>query len=579
MRFDWLFENTDNVIVNALYLCYTMAVDTDDHKFRRWKSMESMEEYRMAEAENSKDLISVLWSGADILRSKMDANEYKDYLLGIVFYKYLSDSFLIKVYDLIYDEKPESLRVALEAYEKALGDEEIAEELKEQVKAEFHYVIEPELTYTCFADAARNNAFNREKLQKAFHSIEQSDPLFADLFTDIDLYSNRLGTGDQKQSDTIANLIKEIDKADLLNSDSDVLGNAYEYLIGQFASETGKKAGEFYTPQAVSKILTKIAMSGQEEKKGLSVYDPCMGSGSLLLNAKKYAKEPGFIKYYGQELMTSTFNLARMNMFLHGIMPENQKLRNGDTLDGDWPTGEETDFHMVLMNPPYSAKWSAASGFLQDERFSDYGVLAPKSKADYAFLLHGLYHLKSKGTMAIVLPHGVLFRGAAEGKIREKLLRSGNIYAVIGLPANLFYNTSIPTCIIVLKKHRDGRDVLFIDASRKYEKGKKQNSMTEADIDAVIALYNQRESVDKEAYLATFEDIEKNDFNLNIPRYVDNFEKEEEVDLNALLDEMKDTDKQIAEVQGEFVSMLRELTSEDESVMASLSSFIGILEG
>lgn len=558
MRFDWLFENTDNVIVNALYLCYTMAVDTDDHKFRRLKSMESMEEYRMAEAENSKDLISVLWSGADILRSKMDANEYKDYLLGIVFYKYLSDSFLIKVYDLIYDEKPESLRVALEAYEKALGDEEIAEELKEQVKAEFHYVIEPELTYTCFADAARNNAFNREKLQKAFHSIEQSDPLFADLFTDIDLYSNRLGTGDQKQSDTIANLIKEIDKADLLNSDADVLGNAYEYLIGQFASETGKKAGEFYTPQAVSKILTKIAMSGQEEKKGLSVYDPCMGSGSLLLNAKKYAKEPGYIKYYGQELMTSTFNLARMNMFLHGIMPENQKLRNGDTLDGDWPTGEETDFHMVLMNPPYSAKWSAASGFLQDERFSDYGVLAPKSKADYAFLLHGLYHLKSKGTMAIVLPHGVLFRGAAEGKIREKLLRSGNIYAVIGLPANLFYNTSIPTCIIVLKKHRDGRDVLFIDASRKYEKGKKQNSMTEADIDSVIALYNQRETVDKEAYLATFEDIEKNDFNLNIPRYVDNFEKEEEVDLNALLDEMKDTDKQIAEVQGEFVSMLRD---------------------
>ena len=579
MRFDRLIENADNVIVNALYLCYTMAVDTDDHKFRRLKSMESMEEYRMAEAENSKDLISVLWSGADILRSKMDANEYKDYLLGIVFYKYLSDSFLIKVYDLIYDEKPESLRVALEAYEKALGDEEIAEELKEQVKAEFHYVIEPELTYTCFADAARNNAFNREKLQKAFHSIEQSDSLFADLFTDIDLYSNRLGTGDQKQSDTIANLIKEIDKADLLNSDSDVLGNAYEYLIGQFASETGKKAGEFYTPQAVSKILTKIAMSGQEEKKGLSVYDPCMGSGSLLLNAKKYAKEPGFIKYYGQELMTSTFNLARMNMFLHGIMPENQKLRNGDTLDGDWPTGEETDFHMVLMNPPYSAKWSAASGFLQDERFSDYGVLAPKSKADYAFLLHGLYHLKSKGTMAIVLPHGVLFRGAAEGKIREKLLRSGNIYAVIGLPANLFYNTSIPTCIIVLKKHRDGRDVLFIDASRKYEKGKKQNSMTEADIDAVIALYSQRETVDKEAYLATFEDIEKNDFNLNIPRYVDNFEKEEEVDLNALLDEMKDTDKQIAEVQGEFVSMLRELTSEDESVMASLSSFIGILEG
>ena len=532
----------------------------------------------MADLENSKDLISVLWSGADILRSKMDANEYKDYLLGIVFYKYLSDSFLIKVYDLIYDEKPETLKIALDAYKEALEDES-AEELKDQIKAEFHYVIEPELTYTCFADAARNNSFNREQLQKAFNNIEQSDPLFADLFTDIDLYSNRLGTGDQKQSDTISNLIKEIDKADLLNSDADVLGNAYEYLIGQFASETGKKAGEFYTPQAVSKILTRIAIHGQEDKMGLSVYDPCMGSGSLLLNAKKYSTQPRTIKYYGQELMTSTFNLARMNMFLHGVMPENQKLRNGDTLDGDWPTGEETDFDMVLMNPPYSAKWSAAAGFMQDERFSDYGVLAPKSKADYAFLLHGLYHLKSNGTMAIVLPHGVLFRGAAEGKIREKLLRSGNIYAVIGLPANLFYNTSIPTCIIVLKKHRDGRDVLFIDASQKYEKGKKQNAMTDAHIDSVIELYIKRETVERESYLASFDEIEKNDFNLNIPRYVDNFEKEEEIDLDDLLADMRETDKQIDEVQGEFVSMMKELTSEDKSIMSSLNSFIEMIEG
>ena len=446
----------------------------------------------MAVVENSKDLISVLWSGADILRSKMDANEYKDYLLGIVFYKYLSDSFLIKVYDMICGGKPDSLRKALEVYIEELKSEG-AEELKEQMQEECHYIIEPELTYTCFADMARNNSFSRELLQRAFNNIEQSDPIFADLFTDIDLYSNRLGAGDQKQSDTIANLIKEIDKADLLNSDAEILGNAYEYLIGQFASETGKKAGEFYTPQAVSKILTKIAIAGQEDKKGLSVYDPCMGSGSLLLNAKKYAKYPGYIKYYGQELNTSTYNLARMNMFLHGIVAENQKLRNGDTLDGDWPTDEETDFHMVLMNPPYSAKWSAAAGFLQDERFSDYGVLAPKSKADYAFLLHGLYHLKSSGTMAIVLPHGVLFRGAAEGKIREKLLRAGNIYAVIGLPANLFYNTSIPTCIIVLKKHRDGRDVLFIDASKKFNKGKKQNEMTDDHI-GHGAVYKRRNS-------------------------------------------------------------------------------------
>ena len=532
----------------------------------------------MAAEENSKDLISVLWSGADILRSKMDANEYKDYLLGIVFYKYLSDLFLIKVYDMICDDKPETLQDALNTYIEELKGED-AEELVAEMKRECHYVIEPELTYTRFADDARNNVFSREQLQKAFNNIEQSDSLFADLFTDIDLYSNRLGTGDQKQSDTVASLIREIDKADLLNSDSDVLGNAYEYLIGQFASETGKKAGEFYTPQAVSKILTKIAIAGQETKKGLSVYDPCMGSGSLLLNAKRYSKEPGYIRYYGQELMTSTYNLARMNMFLHGIVPENQKLRNGDTLDGDWPTGEETDFNMVLMNPPYSAKWSAAAGFLQDERFSDYGVLAPKSKADYAFLLHGLYHLKSKGTMAIVLPHGVLFRGAAEGKIREKLLRSGNIYAVIGLPANLFYNTSIPTCIIVLKKHRDGRDVLFIDASKKFEKGKKQNTMTDEHIDSVINLYMKRKTVDKESYLAEFEDIEKNDFNLNIPRYVDTFEKEEEVDLNTLLADMKKTEEEIEKVQSEFIDMLKELTSTDEKIMASLNDLIEMIEG
>lgn len=532
----------------------------------------------MAEVENSKDLISVLWSGADILRSKMDANEYKDYLLGIVFYKYLSDSFLIKVYDLLYDEKPGSLKEALDAYKEALEDES-AEELKEQLTEECHYVMEPELTYTYFADAARNNSFNREQLQKGFNNIEQSDPIFADLFTDIDLYSNRLGTGDQKQSDTIASLIKEIDKADLLNSDAEILGNAYEYLIGQFASETGKKAGEFYTPQAVSKILTRIAISGQEEKKGLSVYDPCMGSGSLLLNAKKYAAEPGYIKYYGQELNTSTYNLARMNMFLHGIVPDNQHLRNGDTLDADWPTGEETEFDMVLMNPPYSAKWSAAAGFLQDERFSDYGVLAPKSKADYAFLLHGLYHLKNNGTMAIVLPHGVLFRGGAEGKIREKLLRSGNIYAVIGLPANLFYNTSIPTCIIVLKKHRDGRDVLFIDASKKFNKGKKQNEMTDEHIDEVLELYSKRETVDKESFLASFDDIEKNDFNLNIPRYVDNFEKEEPVDLNALLLDIEKTDEELGQVQGEFVSLLKELTSSDAAIMSLLHDLIEKMEG
>ena len=532
----------------------------------------------MNKEDSKKELISVLWNGADVLRSKMDANEYKDYLLSFVFYKYLSDSFLVKVYDLLNDCEPDSIEEAQKAYEEACEDD-IAEDLRQELKESCHYVIEPSLTFYNLAEKARNNEFQREELQKAFNNIEESDPLFANLFDDVDLYSNRLGTGDTKQGSTVSELMKEIDKADLLHTNGDVLGAAYEYLIGQFASETGKKAGEFYTPAGPAEILTRIAIAGQEEKRGLLIYDPCMGSGSLLLDAMKFSKEPSFIRYYGQELMTSTYNLARMNMFLHNIAPENQFLNNGDTLDADWPTDHETEFDMVVMNPPYSAKWSAAQGFLSDERFSDYGVLAPKSKADYAFLLHGFYHLKSTGTMAIVLPHGVLFRGASEGTIRQKLLENGSIYAVIGLPANMFYNTSIPTCIVVLKKHRDGRDVLFIDASKQFEKDKKQNVMTQAHINHVIDLYKDRKSVDKEAYLASYADIEKNDFNLNIPRYVDSSEEEEPINLAELLVEMREADQEIKKTENELLSLMRDLSTEDEGIKGSLDELIKMMEG
>lgn len=531
----------------------------------------------MNREESKKELISVLWSGADVLRSKMDANEYKDYLLSFVFYKYLSDRFLVKVYDLLNDSTPETLEEAQLAYEEAYNSDD-KDDLIEELKDYFHYVIEPELTFFRLAQNARNNVFQRENLQKAFNAIEDSDPLFANLFDDVDLYSNRLGTGDTKQGTTVSDLIIEIDKADLLNTTGDVLGAAYEYLIGQFASETGKKAGEFYTPAGPAEILTRIAINGQEDKKGLTVYDPCMGSGSLLLDAMKFSTEPSLIKYYGQEIMTSTYNLARMNMFLHGVSPENQMLKNGDTLDADWPTEHETSFDMVVMNPPYSAKWSAAQGFLSDERFSDYGVLAPKSKADYAFLLHGFYHLKNSGTMAIVLPHGVLFRGSSEGVIRKKLLENGSIYAVIGLPSNMFYNTSIPTCIVVLKKDRVGRDVLFIDASKQFVKDKKQNVMNEEHINHVLELYHNRKSVDKEAYLASFEDIEKNDFNLNIPRYVDTSEEAEEIILGDIIADMKNTSKEIEAVQSELVPLMLQLQVGDEETKASLEEFIKLME-
>lgn len=526
----------------------------------------------------SKDLLQVLWSGADVLRGKMDANEYKTYLLGLVFYKYLSDSYLTKAYDLMNDSMPDNLEEAQTAYEEVMGSDDAAE-LLEELKESLHYTLDSDMTYVSILRDAKNNRFNREKLQAAFNRIEESDELFNGLFADVDLYSNRLGTGDQKQSATVAEVIKVLDGADLIHTEGDVLGNAYEYLIGQFASETGKKAGEFYTPHGPAQILCRIAMTGQEDKKGLQVYDPCMGSGSLMLSCRNYSTEPDYIKYYGQELMPSTYNLARMNMFLHGVLPENQHLRNGDTLDADWPTDEETEFDVVTMNPPYSANWSAAEGFKQDERFMDYGgKLAPKSKADYAFLLHGFYHLKQTGTMAIVLPHGVLFRGAAEGTIREILLQNGSIYAVIGLPSNMFYNTSIPTCIVVLKKHREGRDVLFIDASKLFAKEKKQNVMQKEHIDHVLELYNNRRTVEKEAYLATYDDIAANDYNLNIPRYVDTAEEEPEVDLKSLVQNIRETDQAIKERNETLLDMMKDLSFDNDSTREAISEFIKVLE-
>lgn len=293
----------------------------------------------------------------------------------------------------------------------------------------------------------------------------------------------------------------------------------------------------------------------------MTVYDPAMGSGSLLLNFRKYIEDVGGkedeVIYYGQEINMSTFNLAKMNMILHGVDASNQHLRNGDTLDEDWPPISQTMFDSVVMNPPYSLHWSANKGFLQDPRFSPYGVLAPKSKADYAFLLHGFYHLKNTGTMAIVLPHGVLFRGAAEGKIRKKLLKNGSIDAVIGLPANLFYNTSIPTVILVLKKNKENRDVMFIDASKGFEKKKNQNELREEDIQKILDTYEKREDVERYAHLAKYNEIEENDFNLNIPRYVDTFVPEPPVDLKKVASDLHDTDVEIEKIKENWWGCLK----------------------
>ena len=538
-----------------------------------------------------KELESALFSAADALRSKMDANEYKNYLLGIIFYKYLSDKMLYHVGEVLEGRRDLSLKENQKIYEEKFD----TEGLQDDIRTTFSYTISPEHTFTYILNEINGTArtkdgkiktFQISDLADAFNDIESTkDSDFEGLFADVQLYSPRLGTNAQKQADTIANVIKAIGDLELVNQvdNKDTLGDAYEYLIKQFASESGKKAGEFYTPQEVSELLTKLTLVGKNYPEEMTVYDPAMGSGSLLLNFKKYIDlangQANKIFYYGQEINMSTYNLARMNMILHGVDSSYQHLRRGDTLDEDWPPVSKTMFDAVVMNPPYSLKWSANKGFLQDPRFSPYGVLAPKSKADYAFLLHGFYHLKNTGTMAIVLPHGVLFRGAAEGKIRKKLLENGSIDAVIGLPANLFYSTSIPTVIVVLKKDKTDRSVMFIDASKGFEKEKNQNKLREEDIQKILDTYEKREDVERYAHLAKFDEIEENDFNLNIPRYVDTFVPEPPVDLKQVATDLHETNVEIEKNQRELVGTLKELTSDDTEIMDGLDAIIKELEG
>lgn len=531
------------------------------------------------------ELQNALFSAADALRSKMDANEYKNYLLGIIFFKYLSDKILYQVVDLV-GEGETTLEEAQKVYEENFDDEDLVSELK----STFSYSIDPEHTFQYIVNVINGKVrkdgiiktFQIADLADAFNTIESTSKDFEGLFNDVQLYSPRLGANAQKQADTISNVIKAIANVEIVKTPGDTLGDAYEYLISQFASESGKKAGEFYTPQKVSELLTKLTLVGKEDYEELHVYDAAMGSGSLLLNFQKYV--PSTLKnkifYYGQEINVSTYNLAKMNMILHGVSPANQELRNGDTLDEDWPPVSQTMFDAVVMNPPYSYKWSAATGFLNDPRFNPYGVLAPKSKADYAFLLHGFYHLKGTGTMAIVLPHGVLFRGAAEGKIRKKLLEDWSIDAVIGLPANLFYSTSIPTVVMVLKKNKSDSSVMFIDASGDdhFEKGKNQNKLREKDLQLILDTYKKREDVDRFAHLATLDEIKENDYNLNIPRYVDTFVPEEPIDLKKVAEEMKQTDEEIKQNENELLGMLKDLTSEDQDVMDGLNEIIQLFQ-
>ena len=506
--------------------------------------------------DQKKKLEQKLWNIADELRGKMNADEFRDYCLGFIFFKYLSEQLHDRANGILEPDGIDFVDID-ESSEDGL---EMLDELRDELVEELGYFLKPS---ELFSSIARRGAHKSEQgddvvdnfilddLSRVLSSIERStmgtdsEEDFDHLFEDLDLTSTKLGRTEQAKNDLIARIMLHLDKIDfaISGSESDVLGDAYEYLIGQFAAGAGKKAGEFYTPQAVSTVLARLVTNGKTRLK--SVYDPTCGSGSLLLRVAREVEHVG--DFYGQEMNRTTFNLARMNMILHGVHYRNFNLKQEDTLEA--PQHRDLKFEAVVANPPFSAKWSANKIFESDDRFSQYGKLAPASKADFAFVQHMLHQLADNGTMAVVLPHGVLFRGGAEQHIRRYIIEDGNwLDAVIGLPANIFYGTSIPTCILVLKKCREHpNSVLFIDASAHFEKAKNQNHLRPQDINKIITTYRERKTEDKYSHLAFLDEIAENDYNLNIPRYVDTFEEEEPVDLTevtveleALEDEMKE---------------------------------------
>ena len=506
----------------------------------------------MSNYQNS--LESKLWAIADVLRGNMDANEFKNYILGFIFYRYLSEKLELHL--------NEELNVDGITFVEAWEIPKYKEALKKEAIGYLGYFLEPQFLFSTIVEKAKVGDFILDDLIESLNYITNSSmgtdsqDDFSNLFEDVDLNYSKLGNSANQKNNIISKIILNLNDIDfkLEDAEADILGDAYEYLISQFASSAGKKAGEFYTPQEVSKILAKIVTLGKKRLK--SVYDPACGSGSLLL---RVAREVEVGDFYGQELNQTTYNLARMNMILHGVKYADFDIKQGDTLEN--PKHLDKKFDAVVANPPFSAKWSADKSFLDDERFSAYGKLAPKSKADYAFLQHMIFQLDENGTMGIVLPHGVLFRGAAEGTIREYLVDEKNyLDAVIGLPANIFYGTSIPTCILIFKKCREAdQDVLFIDASNEFEKVKNQNKLRPEDIEKIVNTYANREEIEKYSHRASLEEIRENDFNLNIPRYVDTFEEEEPIDLDEVCDELQQIAIEMEEVDKEIKKYCDEL--------------------
>jgi len=514
--------------------------------------------------DHKKQLEQQLWNIANTLRGKMNADEFRDYILGFIFYKYLSEK-MWRYADIIL--KQDKIRYT-DIDENSAKGKEYIEAIKEESLEKLGYFLKPSELFSEVAkrgnsDKEGGDNFILEDLAKILSNIEQStmgtasEDDFDNLFEDLDLTSTKLGRTESAKNELISKVLFHLDQIDfhLENTELDVLGDAYEYLIGQFASGAGKKAGEFYTPQEVSKILAKLVTTGKSKLK--SVYDPTCGSGSLLLRVAKEVKEVN--NFYGQEMNRTTYNLARMNMILHDVHYRKFDIRQEDTLEH--PQHLDMRFEAVVANPPFSANWSASPLFMTDDRFSQYGKLAPSSKADFAFVQHMIHQLADNGTMAVVLPHGALFRGGAELQIRRYLIEDRNyLDAVIGMPANIFYGTSIPTCILVFKKCRETpEDVLFIDASQYFDKVKTQNVLREDDIDRIIESYRSRTETEKYSKRATLKEIAGNDYNLNIPRYVDTFEAEAEIDINQIASEIVELDKSMAETELKIAKFCKEL--------------------
>jgi len=515
----------------------------------------SEEQKRLLEAQ--------LWGIANLLRNKISPDDYRDYILGFIFFKYLSEKQNLYANQLLVGEE-------ITEFTK-VTDKETLEAIQEESLLKLGYFLQPSQLFSVItakgnANTETESNYILEDLQAVLNHIElstmgtESEEDFNALFEDLDLNSTKIGRSVSARNEIIVQILNYLDKIDfkLEEIDADVLGDAYEYLIAKFAAGAGKSAGEFYTPQQVSKVLSKIVTTGKTKIK--SAYDPTCGSGSLLL---RITKEAEVSEFYGQELNRTTFNLARMNMLLHNVHFREFNIKQEDTLEH--PQHLDKRFEAIVANPPFSAHWRSDANPLNstDERFSQYGRIAPRTKADYAFLQHMLYQLADNGIMASIFPHGVLFRGAAEGDIRKYLISELNVLdAVIGLPANIFYGTSIPTCILVLKKCRQANDdVIFIDASgeENFKKEGNQNVLEDKDVEKIINSYRNRIEEDKYSHVATLAEIASNDYNLNIPRYVDRFVEDESIDLDEVTTVIKQTRKEISEVYEDIASYCQQL--------------------